>query len=186
MIPLICRGPIGPTGPPGSGGGGTGAGSTGPTGPGGAPGAPGAAGATGPGGAAGPTGPGSTVAGPTGPSGPSGPTVYATPTRSNKAMAALATVADGNQACATAVAFTPAPSTANGGYVEFIVNGAVITPVGDGTKVGVPVYFSGDGGATARALKSVVAGDLPYWNGTVAGFQLATSDVIDYGYPVNV
>lgn len=170
MLPLICRGPTGPTGPPGGGGG------TGTTG----------SGATGPPGPAGPTGPGSTVAGPTGPTGPPGPSVFATPTRSNKAMAASTTVADGSLACATAIAITPADSSANGGYIGFLVNGMGITPVGDGTKVGVPVYFSGDGGVTARALKSVVAGDLPYWNGSVAGFQLdAASDAIDYAYPVS-
>lgn len=102
-------------------------------------------------------------------------------------MAALTTTVDGSQACATAVAFTPAPSTTNGGYVGFRLNGAFITPIGDGTKVGVPVYFSGDGGATARALKSIVSGDLPYWNGTVAGFNLdAATDIVDYSYPVNV
>lgn len=102
-------------------------------------------------------------------------------------MAALTTVADGDPACATAVAFTPAPSTAQGGYVGFRLNGTFITPIGDGTKVGVPVYFSGDGGVTARALRLIVAGDLPYWNGTIAGFQLtAATDIVDYSYPVNV
>jgi len=56
---------------------------------------------------------------------------------------------------------------------------------GDGTKVSVNCYFSADGGTTARAMKSIVAGDLLYWNGTVAGFQLASTDRIDFLYDVS-
>jgi hypothetical protein len=110
--------------------------------------------------------------------------VSATPSRANKAMVALTTVADGDKACATAVAFTPAVSGTNGGYIAVDCNGA-FQDVGDGTKVGVSCYFSGDGGTTARALKSVIAGDFLYWNGaTVAGFQLALSDRLSFHYPV--
>ena len=110
-------------------------------------------------------------------------TSSATPTRSNKNMVASVTAADGDLACATAVAFTPAASSAQGGYIGVPVNGLGIA-VGDGTKVAVPCYFSGDGGITARALRSVVAGDLLYWNRTVALFDLAATDRIDFLYPV--
>lgn len=111
--------------------------------------------------------------------------VSATSDRSNKHMAASATAADGDLACATAVAQNPAPSTTNGGYIQVIVDG-LGQFVGDGTKVAVDCYFSGDGGVTARALKSVVAGDLLYWNRTIALFDLAVTDVIDFIYPTIV
>jgi hypothetical protein len=99
-------------------------------------------------------------------------------------MVASVTVADGSLACATAVAQNPAASSAAGGYVFVEVDGALINP-GDGTKVAVPCYFSGDGGTTARAMKSIVAGDFCYWNGSVAGFQLAASDLISFIFPVS-
>jgi hypothetical protein len=100
-------------------------------------------------------------------------------------MAASTTVLDGAVACATAVAATPAASSAAGGYVGVLVNGIEVL-VGDGTKIGVDCYFSSDGGATARAMKAIVAGDLLYWNGSVAGFQLASAtDKIDFSYEVS-
>lgn len=103
--------------------------------------------------------------------------------RANKGMAASLTTADGQVACATTVATTPAASSTLGGYIAVRVNG-VGYEIGDGTKVAVDCYFSGDGGTTARAMKSIVAGDLLYWNGSVAGFQLATTDRIDFVYNV--
>lgn len=99
-------------------------------------------------------------------------------------MTASVTVNDGDLACATAVAQTPAASSTNGGYVFVDVDGTLVTP-GDGTKVGVPCYFSGDGGTTARAMKSIVAGDFCYWNQSVAGFNLAASDLISFLYAVS-
>jgi hypothetical protein len=110
--------------------------------------------------------------------------VSATPVRSNKSMSASTTTADGQVACATAVAVTPAASSTAGGGIGVRVNG-VGYHVGDGTKVGVDCYFSGDGGTTARLLRSVVAGDLLYWVGSVALFELAAStDKIDFDYEV--
>jgi len=112
-------------------------------------------------------------------------TAWATPSRGNKSMTASTTTADGNVACATAVATTPAASTTAGGGIGVRVNG-VNYLVGDGTKVAVDCYFSGNGGTTARALRSVVAGDLLYWNGSVAGFELAAgTDKIDFVYDVS-
>ena len=108
---------------------------------------------------------------------------WSTPVRGNKHMAASVTAADGQQACATAVATTPSASTTAGGYVGVAVNGVSVF-VGDGTKVAVDCYFSADGGTTARAMKAIVAGDLLYWNGSIAGYQLAASDSIDFFYPV--
>lgn len=111
--------------------------------------------------------------------------VSATPVRANKGMSASTTTADGNLACATAVATTPATSSAAGGAIGVQVNG-VSYLVGDGTKVAADCYFSGNGGTTARALRSVVAGDLLYWQGSIAGFELsAVTDKISFIYEVS-
>ena len=110
--------------------------------------------------------------------------VSATTVRANKAMVASLTTADGQLACATAVATTVSPSSAAGGYVGVRVNG-VSYLVGDATKVGVACYFSADGGATARSMKAIAAGDLLYWNGTIAGFQLDPTDSVDFLYNVS-
>jgi hypothetical protein len=110
--------------------------------------------------------------------------VGSTPLRANQNMVASVTAADGQLACATAVATTPTSSTTAGGYVGADVNGVWVS-VGDGTKVGVALYFSGDGGTTARTMKNIVAGDLPYWNGSVAGYQLAATDRISLHFPVS-
>jgi hypothetical protein len=89
-------------------------------------------------------------------------------------MTASVTVADGDQATATTVV----SANALGGRIAVTVNG-VRYSVGNGTKVGVCCYFSGDGGTTARAFSAVAAGDTLRWNGSVAGFQLAATDAID-------
>ena len=107
-----------------------------------------------------------------------------TPVRANKSMAASATSADGQLACATAIATTPAVSSAAGGGIGVRINGVSVL-LGDGTKVAVDCYFSADGGATPRAEKTVLAGDLLYWNGSVALFELATSDLVDFVYNVD-
>ncbi len=108
---------------------------------------------------------------------------WATVDRSNKQMAASTTTADGQVACATTVAQTPATSSTNGGWIEVLVNG-VAYPVGDGVKT-TACYFSGDGGSTARTMKAVVSGDTLYWNGSHAGFQLsAATDLVDFIYAV--
>lgn len=93
----------------------------------------------------------------------------------NSAMAASTTAVDNDAASAVAVV---APNFA-GGRVALFVNG-VRYDIGDATKVAVPAYVSGDGGATARAFSAIVAGDLFYWNQSVAGFNLlAGTDVLD-------
>lgn len=43
-------------------------------------------------------------------------------------------------------------------------------------------YFSNDGGATARAMADIEAGDELFWNGTNAGYDLEPSDDIDIDY----
>jgi len=93
----------------------------------------------------------------------------------NKDMQALVTASDNNLACGTAILATP-PANA---WVQVQVNG-VAYKVGNGTKAGMPCYFSGDGGVTARATGGIVTGDFLYWNGSVAGFQLDVIDRVDF------
>ena len=100
------------------------------------------------------------------------------PSTSNKFMAASATTADGDAACATGLAGTPAANS----YVKVTVNGDE-PEVGNGVKT-KDCYFSGDSGATARAFNAVVSGDKLYWNGSIAGYQLATTDKVSFEYNV--
>jgi len=105
--------------------------------------------------------------------------VHAAPhqTTSNKDMAASLTASDNDPATATAIASTPALD----GMVSVHVNG-VQYKVGDGVKTGCACYFSGDAGATARAIAAIVATDTLHWNGSIVGFELATTDRIDLDY----
>lgn len=99
-----------------------------------------------------------------------------TPVTSNKDMTASVTAADGDVATATALASSPASHS----YIEVMVNGLKET-LGDGVKT-KSCYFSADSGTTARAFSAIAAGDLLYWVGSVAGYQLATTDKIDFDY----
>ena len=98
------------------------------------------------------------------------------PVTLNRNMVAAVTTVDGDKACATAITKTPAFDS----DVDVFVDGLLI-PIGDGVKTR-PCYFSGDNGVTARLLKDITAGDFLHWNGSVAGCQLATTDVVDILY----
>lgn len=95
----------------------------------------------------------------------------------NKNLSASATTTDGDAATATTVS----NANAMAGYFGVRVNG-VHYNVGDGTKINVDCFVSGDAGVTARAMSAIVAGDTLRWNGSIAGFQLATTDKIDFVY----
>jgi hypothetical protein len=97
------------------------------------------------------------------------------PSTRNRGMAALRT--DHNGALAVPIPMLGTPI----GYVAVRLNGVDQT-VGDGTKVGADCYFSADGGATAKAWSAIALGDALYWQGTIAGFELDTTDVIDFVY----
>lgn len=75
-------------------------------------------------------------------------------------------------------------NTPDGGRISVFVNGVQYI-VGDGVKT-EDCYFSIDAGSTARTLATVAAGDSLYWNGVVAGFDLAVTDVIDINYITSV
>jgi len=102
----------------------------------------------------------------------------ANPSISNKFMTASVTTADGDVACATGMVSTP-----NGGsFVKVTVNGDE-PEIGNSVKT-KDCYFSGDSGATARAFSAVVTTDKLYWNGSIAGYQLAITDKISFEYNV--
>lgn len=71
----------------------------------------------------------------------------------------------------------------NGG-VSVLVNGIAIQE-GNGVRTS-EVYFSADGGLTAKAISAIEAGDQLYWNGNIAGFDLTSSDRIDIEYNASV
>ena len=164
-------------------------GATGPTGPCciGATGSPGLGGTTGPTGLTGLTGPtGPCCTGPTGTTGPTGATGITGTTGigsivepANHNMEANVTTADNSLATDTPVANTNVP----GSYFGVRVNGVDVL-VGDGTKIGVVAYISGDGGITAKTFSTIVPGDQAYWNGSVADYQLGILDRIDFVYNV--
>jgi len=68
----------------------------------------------------------------------------------------------------------------SGGQVDIRVNGFGVD-VGDGAK-DEALYFSVDGGTTARAIADITAGDTLYWMGSIAGFELETDDEITIRY----
>jgi hypothetical protein len=94
----------------------------------------------------------------------------------NIGMPASLTV--GNGALATVVPLQQTPATR---YPAVYVNGVEIDVGG----LTASCYFSGNGGVTARTLGplgNVQAGDLLYWNGLIAGWQLATTDRVTLEY----
>jgi len=101
-----------------------------------------------------------------------------TPTKNDKFITCLATVADFDAATASGITATPASD----GFVEVMVNGAM-QHLGDGVKT-TDCFFSADGGTTAKTIANIAAADILYWVGTVAGFQLAVTDKLSYNYSV--
>lgn len=71
-------------------------------------------------------------------------------------------------------------SNTPGGSVLVFVNG-VRYNLGDGVKT-TDCYFSSDSGTTAKGYASITENDVLYWNGVVAGFDLATDDVVQITY----
>ncbi|MCK9575371.1 MAG: hypothetical protein WC979_00845 [Candidatus Pacearchaeota archaeon] len=98
-------------------------------------------------------------------------------TASDKKMDCLVTTADGSLATTLGISTTPV----NNSYVKVEINGVGID-VGDNTKLNCSCYFSGDSGVTPRAIIDIQVGDKVYWNGSIAGYQLATDDEISLYY----
>lgn len=93
----------------------------------------------------------------------------------NRGMVARLTTGDGQLACDTPIT----PSTVPG-WVAVAVNGLIVE-VGNGVKT-LECYFSKDAGVTATAYGAITSSDYLYWNGSIAEFQLETTDVIDFIY----
>lgn len=85
------------------------------------------------------------------------------------------TTADGDYAGIT-ITYTPYSDS----NVQVTVNGLGVN-VGDGVKT-KDCYFSGDNGTTARAIADIEAGDGLYWNGSIAGYELEDTDLVDIIY----
>lgn len=68
------------------------------------------------------------------------------------------------------------------GKVRITINGVLIS-VGDGVK-NEASYFSNDNGKTARLLNDIQIGDRLFWNGSIAGYQLDTSDNLRFDYNI--
>lgn len=66
------------------------------------------------------------------------------------------------------------------GLVQVTVNG-LASNLGDGVTT-ASCYFSADGGTTARAMADIEGGDQLYWNGSIAGYELDGSDLVDVIY----
>lgn len=85
------------------------------------------------------------------------------------------TSADGDYA-GVAITYTPF----NDSNVQITVNGLAAN-LGDGVKT-KDAFFSNDGGTTAKSIADIEAGDELYWNGSIAGFELEDTDLIDIIY----
>lgn len=101
----------------------------------------------------------------------------ATPATSNKTQTPAVT--SGNDFDTT---LTIASTPSAGSYVQVLVNGLAYR-VGNGTNTGCDCYFGAVSG-TAHTFANIVAADKFFWNGTIAGFQLAATDVVDFDYVV--
>jgi len=96
---------------------------------------------------------------------------FVDPSALNKGMTPSAT--SGNyQTTGLTIGATPE------GYVGVHINHLGPYELGDGVRT-TDCYFSSDGGSTAKAIASIASGDTLYWNGTIAGFDLETDDVVD-------
>lgn len=101
--------------------------------------------------------------------------IVSAPTTLNKAANPSASAGDGSS---TGIAISSTP--AHDSYVKVDVNG-IAYELGDGVKT-KDCYFSGDSGSTARAISAIVATDVLYWNGVIAGVELLTTDEVNLYY----
>ena len=66
------------------------------------------------------------------------------------------------------------------GAVNVIING-IGAHESYGNRTG-EVYFSNDGGTTAKSQDNIKAGDTLYYNGIIGGYDLGSDDVVDIVY----
>lgn len=70
------------------------------------------------------------------------------------------------------------------GSVSVFVNGISVNE-SYGSRTG-DVYFSNDGGLTAKTQSSLAAGDILYWNAGITGFDLTDADYIEIQYNASI
>jgi len=99
-------------------------------------------------------------------------------TSSDKAQNPTGDTSGDNETTGITIASTPAKD----GYVVVKVNGASYE-VGDGVKT-KDCYFSSDSGTTAKSIADITSGDELIWNGVISGFDLLTTDSIDFEYVI--
>ena len=93
-------------------------------------------------------------------------------------QSSVSTLTSGNNST-TGITLSNTPSQYS--RVQLFVNGQ-LQKIGDGTFSNVDCYFSNDGGLSALLFTSLVSGDVLYWNGVSAGFELDATDEIDIIY----
>lgn len=67
--------------------------------------------------------------------------------------------------------------------VQVYINGVAVTET-YGEKTG-DVYFSNDGGTTAKSVADLEAGDELFWNSNFAGYEIGGGDLFDIVYEKN-
>jgi len=80
----------------------------------------------------------------------------------------------------TTIAIDSTPSDYS--RIQIFVNGQ-LQNLGDGVT-STDCYFRDSGDTTTRGINEIVATDVLYWNGGIAGFRLTTSDTISISYEV--
>jgi len=109
-------------------------------------------------------------------------------TIANKNMSCNITTVDGDEAISFPITYTPS----EGSYVEILLNGVQLKIENSatiGSAVTSPCYFSNDGGTThslrtVRNIKDIKAGDKLYWMESNAGYDLDTTDRMDWNYVI--
>lgn len=104
-----------------------------------------------------------------------GASVIEVPVQVTQSQLALATTGD-YKPTGLFMQYTPYKD----GTVNVLINGISVNE-GDGNR-NAEVYFSNDGGLTAKSISNIEAGDQIYWNGNIAGFDLTNTDTIDVEY----
>lgn len=99
--------------------------------------------------------------------------------KNNLNMVANLTINDGDLACSTPIIDIPAPHS----KISVYVNGVDVT-VG-GKIYPYDCYFSADGIST-RIIGDERVGDKLYWNKSISGYNLDTTDLIDFVYLVKI
>lgn len=96
----------------------------------------------------------------------------------NKDMPCLATSQDGDLACLTGLLHDPRPDSA----ITIALNGVTVGNLKFGGKTGAAAYFSNDSGVSACTRQNLTIGSRLYWQGSIAGLELDTSDTISIFY----